>query len=116
MLYSQTSQKNQPKVAKLAKTYSQLSRLMKELKVSKKCSLSILRTGKNYSLAHIGNMQSLQNQFVKAVDADGAHTIAPYVKITTCINSLRHLQNYCICKYKTKQPIAAVRIFLKMKV
>jgi len=39
-------------------------------------------------------MQSLQNQFVKAVDADGVHTIAPDVMIMTCIHSLRHLQNY----------------------
>jgi len=36
----------------------------------------------------------LQNQFVKAVAADGVHIIAPYVKIITCIYSLRHLQNY----------------------
>jgi len=28
-------------------------------------------------------MQSLQNQFVKAVDADVVHIIAPYIKIIT---------------------------------
>jgi len=39
-------------------------------------------------------MQSLSNQFVKAVDADGVHTIAPYIKIIACIHSLRHSQNY----------------------
>jgi len=42
----------------------------------------------------LGTIQSLQNQFVKAVAADGVHIIAPYVKIITCIYSLRHLQNY----------------------
>jgi len=31
-------------------------------------------------------MQSLQNQFVKAVDADGVRNIAPYMKIITCIH------------------------------
>jgi len=35
----------------------------------------------------MGTMQSLQNQFVKAVASDGAYTIAPYVKIITCIHS-----------------------------
>jgi len=39
-----------------------------------------------------------------------------YVKIITCIHSLCHLQNYCIYKYKTKQPITAVRTVLKTKV
>ena len=39
-------------------------------------------------------MQSLQNQFVKTVASDGAHAIARYVKIITCIHSLRHLQSY----------------------
>jgi len=43
---------------------------------------------------HLGTIQSLQNQFVKAVAADGVHIIAPYVKIRPCIYSLRHLQNY----------------------
>jgi len=41
------------------------------------------------------------------------HIIAPYVKIITCIHSLRHLTIY---KYKTKQLITAVRTFLKIKV
>jgi len=38
-------------------------------------------------------MQSLQNRFTKAVPvaAGGVRTIAPYVKIITCIYSL-HLQ------------------------
>ena len=39
-------------------------------------------------------MQSLQNQFVKAVASDGVHTIASCVKIITCIHSLHHLQSY----------------------
>jgi len=39
-------------------------------------------------------MQSLQNQFVKAVASDGAHIITPLAKIMANINSLRHLQNY----------------------
>jgi len=61
-------------------------------------------------------MQSLQNQFVKAVDADGVHTIVPYIKITTCIHSLRHLQNFYIYKCKRKQLINAVRTSLTTKV
>jgi len=36
-------------------------------------------------------MQSLQNQFVKAVAVDSVHTIAPYVTIIRCIHWLRHL-------------------------
>jgi len=43
-------------------------------------------------------MQSLQNQFVKAVSSYGVHIIAPYVKIIACIiqyiHSLLHLQSY----------------------
>ena len=31
-----------------------------------------------WSLAHLGTMQSLQNQFVKAVAVHGVHIIAPY--------------------------------------
>ena len=45
-------------------------------------------------LWRIGTMQSLQNQFVKTVGSDGAHAIAPYVKIIICIHSLCHLQSY----------------------
>jgi len=55
--------------------------------------LSIPNTVKN-SLAHLETMQSLQNQFVKAVASDGAHIITPLAKIMANINSLRHLQNY----------------------
>jgi len=36
-------------------------------------------------------MQSLQNQFEKAVAVDGVHTIAPYMTIITCIHWLCHL-------------------------
>jgi len=61
-------------------------------------------------------MQSLQNQTVKAVAADGVHTIAPYVKIITCIHSLHQLQSYLYYKYKMKQLITAVRTFRKIKV
>jgi len=59
-------------------------------------------------------MQSLLNQYVKAVAVHGVHIIAPYVKFTTCIHSLRNFQNYLQCK--TKQLITAVRTFLKTKV
>jgi len=43
---------------------------------------------------HLRTIQSWQNQFVKAVTADGVHIIVPYVKIITCIYSLCHIQNY----------------------
>jgi len=59
-------------------------------------------------------MQSLQNQFVKAVAVHGVHIIAPYVKFITCIHSLCNCQNYLQCK--PKQLITAVRTLLKTKV
>jgi len=44
-----------------------------KIKITKKCSLSILWTVENYSLVHIRTTQSLQNQFIKVVPvaADG---------------------------------------------
>jgi len=42
---------------------------------------------------HLETMQSLQNQFLKAVASDVVHIIAPYAKIMACINNLHHLQN-----------------------
>jgi len=49
---------------------------------------------KKYSLVNLETVQSLQNQFVKAVASAGVHVIASYRKIMACINRLCHLQNY----------------------
>jgi len=43
---------------------------------------------------YLETIQSLQNQFVKAVASDGIYIITPDAKIMACINSFCHLQNY----------------------